>query len=61
MSGLDDWLEANTVPYARGRVERGQLIKICPECGAEFVEETDSMGEQTTNNYADHYEKEYRA
>lgn len=47
------------VPFAAARVENGQLVKTCPDCGLEFCERTDSLGEPTTDNYASHWKKEH--
>ena len=39
------------IPYARANA----IGVICPACGEQIPESHDRFGEQTTNNYADHY------
>lgn len=48
------------IPYAYGRIVRGGLVRICPVCEEEIEEWVDGHGEQTTNNYALHYEREHK-
>lgn len=47
------------IPYATAVVKDGVLIRICPECGEEFPEDTDRYGETLTNNYGKHYAKNH--
>lgn len=47
------------IPYAFGEMIAGQLHRVCPVCGERCPERTDATGEQTTNSYAEHYEREH--
>ena len=47
------------IPYAFAvEDEDGNLtLRECPECGEKFPETADEYGEQTSQNYAEHYMK----
>jgi len=50
----------NAIPYATATVrDDGALVRVCPVCHLQIVEDHDATGEQTTNRYAEHYTREH--
>jgi hypothetical protein len=47
------------IPYAFSVIIKGKLHRICPTCDEAIAEGTNKSGEQTTNNYAKHYEDKH--
>lgn len=55
------------IPYARAdfNEETGEVVRVCPECEAEFVEEYDPAADMgcgaMVSGYADHYAEVHEA